>query len=67
MMPNKKTITCEICGREAELEVAPDGFANAPASFTITRTCSAHCKKTYMPVSAEKMRELTGLPLTGWP
>ncbi len=67
MMPNKKTITCEICGSEAELEVVPDGFADAPASFTITRTCTGGCRKIYIPMSAQKMHEETGLPLTGWP
>ena len=66
MVPNKKRIACEGCGSEALLEVVPDGFDDAPARFTITRTCSGGCKKTYAPVTAQKMRELTGLPVSGW-
>jgi hypothetical protein len=66
MVPNKKTIKCETCGRDATLEVVADGFDDAPPSFVITRTCSGHCKKEYAPMSAQKMHELTGLPLTGW-
>ena len=26
MNPNKKTVKCEICGSDAELEVVADGF-----------------------------------------
>jgi hypothetical protein len=66
MVPNKKTIPCEICGSEALVEVVPDGFYDAPASFVITRTCSGSCKKAYSPMSAKQMHELTGLPLSGW-
>ncbi|HYT76901.1 MAG TPA: hypothetical protein VEL79_19250 [Vicinamibacterales bacterium] len=66
MVPKKKTIECEVCGSKATLEVVPDDWKDAPASFTITRTCSARCKKTYMPVSAEKMHDLTGLSTVGW-
>ena len=40
MNPNKKTVKCEMCGSDAELEVVADGFDDAPTSFTITRTCS---------------------------
>ena len=40
MNPNKKTIKCEKCGSDAVLEVVADGFDDAPASFTMTHTCS---------------------------
>ena len=33
----KKKVKCEKCGMDAELEVVPDGFDDAPATFTITR------------------------------
>ncbi|MEQ1864537.1 MAG: hypothetical protein ABL996_07770 [Micropepsaceae bacterium] len=66
MVPNKKNIKCERCGSNALLEVVPDGFDDAPASFTITRTCSGHCPKAYGPVTAQEMHDKTGLPLNGW-
>ena len=66
MNPNKKTVKCEICGSDAELEVVADGFDDAPTSFTITQTCSGPCEKTDCPMTAHQMHERTGLPLTGW-
>ena len=49
---------------DAELEVVADGFDDAPTSFTITRTCSGPCEKTYCPMTAHQMHERTGLPLS---
>jgi hypothetical protein len=66
MVPNKKTIPCKTCGKDTLVEVVPDGFYDAPASFVITFTCSGSCEKAYAPMSAQKMHELTGLPLSGW-
>lgn len=66
MIHNRKTDKCEICGSYAEVKVVADGFDDAPVSFTITRTCSGPCDKTYRPMTAQEMHETTGLPLTGW-
>ena len=66
MIPNKKTVSCEKCGQKAVLEVVPDGFNDAPKSFTITIACSGLCKKVYCPMMAQEMREEFGLPLSGW-
>ncbi len=66
MNPNKKKVKCEKCGSDAELEVVPDSFDDAPATFTITRTCSGQCPKTYQRMTAQEMHEKTGIPLTGW-
>ena len=66
MNPKKKTIPCERCGAKAELHVVPDDREDAPAKFTITRECSGVCPTTYLPVTPEQMRDLTGLELTGW-
>ena len=66
MIHNKRQTKCEKCGADAEEEVVADGFDDAPATFVITRTCSGHCQKTYMPMTAHQMHEATGLPLTGW-
>lgn len=66
MVPNKLKTKCEHCGLEAEIEVVPDGWADAPASFVITRTCHGPCEKAYMPVTAQEMHKITGLPLSGW-
>ena len=66
-MSPKKKIKCEKCGSDAELEVVPDGFDDAPAAFGITRTCSGPCQKAYGHMTAQEMHKKTGLPLTGWP
>ena len=66
MINNKKTVKCEKCGNKAELEVVPDDFDDAPARFTITRTCSSACQKLYISVSPQEMHDEFGLPLTGW-
>ncbi len=67
MIPNKLDIKCAKCGEPAVLEVVPDGFDDAPESFTIRRTCSGPCEKTYGPqLTAKEMNQETGLPLTGW-
>ena len=65
MHPNRKDITCD-CGRKAVVEVVPDDLDDTPAGFTITITCSGACPRSYTPLTPEKMRELTGLPLSGW-
>jgi len=64
--------------RAGELPTLPSEVAASCASLprcafaaflsrcvTITRTCSGLCKKTYLPMSAEKVHELTKLPTTG--
>jgi hypothetical protein len=66
MVPNKRDVACPRCGGKAELEVVADGWDDAPASFTLTVTCSAGCPKGYIPVSAQEMHEKTGLPMSGW-
>ena len=66
MIHNRKTGKCEICGSDAEVHVRAEGFDDAPASFTITRTCSGPCEKTYLGMTAQQMHETTGLPLTDW-
>ena len=66
MNPNRKTTKCEVCGGNAELQVVPDRFDDAPKKFTVVRKCSGGCKKIAWPMTAEKMSEMTGLPLTGW-
>src|ERR1043166_6634728 len=66
MVPNKRTIKCETCGRDATLEVVADGFDDEPPSFVITRTCSGHRQPKYAPLSAQEMHERTGVALTGW-
>ena len=66
MIHNRKTGKCEICGSDAEVHVRAEDFDDAPASFTITRTCSGPCEKTYLGMTAQQMRETTGFPLTGW-
>jgi hypothetical protein len=65
-MNNRKSVRCEVCGSRAELQVVPDDWNDAPASFTITRECTGGCGKTYTPCTPQRMQELTGLPLTGW-
>ena len=45
MNPNRKTTECEVCGGNAELQVVPDGFDDAPKKFTVVRKCSGGCKK----------------------
>lgn len=64
---NQKQIVCDKCGLPAVSEVVPNGFDDAPEIFTIGITCSGSCQKQYFPLTATKMHELTGLPLTGWP
>ena len=32
-IPNKRNVPCEECGRQAVLEVIPDGFYDPPESF----------------------------------
>ena len=68
MIRNRKTDKCEICGSDAEVHVVAVGFDDAPASFTITRTCRGQrpCEKTYRQMPAQQMHETTRLPLTGW-
>ena len=66
MIHNRKTDKCEICGSDTEVHVAADDFDDAPASFTIKRTCGGPCEKTYRRMTAQQMHETTGLPLTGW-
>lgn len=67
MVPNRRTTTCERCGGDAVDEVVPDGWDDAPANFTITRTCkNGPCSKTYTKLTAQQMHDLTGLPLSGW-
>ena len=63
----KKATRCERCSRPAELEIVPVGFDEAPESFTLVRTCSGPCEKTYELMTAQEMHRLTGLPLSGWP
>ena len=67
MNPNKKSVKCDNCGGDAELVVVPDGFDDAPATFTVTRTCGGQCQKAYCQMSAQEMHKRTGLPVTGWP
>ncbi len=57
---------CEKCGSDVEMQAVPDGWNDAPTNFTITRTCSGGCLKTYLQMTAQQMHEHTGLPLTGW-
>jgi len=64
---NQLRVKCAACGADAILEVIPDGFDDAPATFVMTHTCSGSCRKLYDPISAEEMNRRTGLPLTGWP
>ena len=66
MNPSEKQIKCERCGHDAVLKVVPDGFDDAPEKFTITRTCSGPCEKTYTKMTAQEMNKNTDLPLTGW-
>ena len=66
MNPNKKSVKCENCGSDSVLEVVPDSFDDAPAGFTVTRTCSGQCQKAYWPMTAQEMHKRTGLPVTGW-
>jgi hypothetical protein len=66
MIANKLTTKCERCGAKAEVEVVPDDWQDAPASFTITRTCFGACPKTYASVTPQQMHEITRRPLTGW-
>ena len=63
----KKATTCERCGLPAELAIVQDGFDETPESFTLVRTCSGSCEKTYESMTAQEMHRLTGLPLSGWP
>jgi len=62
-----KKVPCETCGRESTVEVRPDGFDDAPVSFTISRTCSGFCPKAHASLTPEENHKLTGLPVTGWP
>ena len=66
MNPNRLETTCDKCGAKAVIEVVPDGWDDAPERFTITRTCSGACPKSYRPVTSSEMHEITGLPLSGW-
>ena len=66
MNPNRKTVKCETFGIDGELLVVPDGFDDAPRSFTITKTCSGPYEKRFMPMTAQEMHDRTGLPLEGW-
>ena len=66
VMPNRRDAECERCGSAVVEEIVPDFWDDAPKRFTMTRTCSGSCRKTYARLTPEKMHELTGLPLTGW-
>ena len=67
MKPNPtKTVPCERCGLDATLEVIADDWDDAPASFTLKRTCGGPCRKTYTRLSPQEMNRLTGIPATGW-
>ncbi len=63
---NQRELPCERCGSKSEVKVVADGWDDAPESFTITRTCSGGCTKTYTQMTAAKMHAAFNLPLTGW-
>ena len=63
---NKFQVKCEKCGNTAEIHVVADGFDDAPARFTVTRTCGGGCSKTYTPLTAQQMNETFKLPMVGW-
>ena len=65
-LKKKRKVECETCWRNAVQEVVADDLDDAPANFTMTRTCSGQCPKTYLYMTAQEMHKQTGLPLTGW-
>ena len=65
MNPKRKT-QCQSCGSDAEEEIIADDWEDAPASFTLRRTCNGPCKKSYLRMAPNEMHELTGRPLAGW-
>ena len=66
LIPNKRKAKCKTCGKEAVLEVTPDGWYDPPESFTVRITCSGQCEKVYVSLTPKQMHEKTGQPLTGW-
>ena len=65
-IPNKRNVPCEECGRQAVLEVIPDGFYDPPESFGVRITCSRGCSTKYSHLTPQDMHKKLGLPLKGW-
>jgi len=55
-----------MCGLDATLEVVADDWDDAPAGFTLKRTCSGSCGKTYTQLSPQQMNSLAGILTRGW-
>jgi endogenous inhibitor of DNA gyrase (YacG/DUF329 family) len=66
MIPPTKTVPCEKCGNpKATVKVTAED-CEAPKTFSFTRECPVCGKSIEGGITAAKMHELTGLPLTGW-
>lgn len=66
MIENRRRATCAVCGKGSTVTVHADGFDDAPASFKVVIECDGACGKAYLPHTADQIRTIFGLPLTGW-